>query len=101
MYAPQPPSQPEPAWPRRLTTNSIPPPPSYLPQPVPPQIRELQGERSMRRWLRIPLDRVIITPTLLAVLVAIYIPMGLFPPVNALFLDRGQNLHILVVQGQW
>jgi rhomboid protease GluP len=101
MYAPQPPSQPEPTWPPRYSGNAIPTPPSYLPQPVPPQIKEIHAQRSVRQWLRIPLDRPIVTPVLLAILVAIYIPMQLFPDVNNLFLTWGENQNALVVQGQW
>src|SRR5215212_1453552 len=101
MYAPQPPSQPEPKWPRPLTPNSIPPPPSYLPQPVPPQAREMRAERSARQWLRIPLDRVIITPVLLVILGAIFVPMALSSDINDLFLEWGANLHIRVMDGQW
>jgi rhomboid protease GluP len=55
----------------------------------------------MRQWLRIPLDRPIVTPVLLAILAAIYIPMQLFPPVNSLFLQWGENQHQLVMQGEW
>src|SRR5438067_2497075 len=101
MYAPQPPSQPEPGWPRRLTSNPTPTPPSYLPQPIPPQVREMQPGRSTRQWLMIPLDRVIITPALLVVMVAIYVPMALSPNINEVFLQWGENLNQLVVQGQW
>jgi len=101
MYAPQPPPQPEPTWAPRSGTNSIPPPPSYLPQPVPPQMKEIYAQRSMRQWLRIPLDRPIITPVLLAILVAIYIPMQLFPDVNNQFLALGANQNVRVVQGEW
>src|SRR5919201_2898863 len=110
MYAPQPPppSQPEPAWRRehrsRLSPNPVPAPPnspSYLPQPIPPQAREMPAERSMRRWLRVPLDRPIVTPVLLAILVVIYIAMALFPQVNELFVNWGANVNIYVVQGEW
>src|SRR6478672_969717 len=107
MYAPQPPSpsQPEPAWGRerrgQLSPNPVPAPPSYLPQPIPPQVREMQAERSMRTWLRVPLDRPIVTPVLLAILVAIFILMAVFPQVNEFLLIWGTNNSILVAQGQW
>jgi rhomboid protease GluP len=55
----------------------------------------------MRRWLRVPLDRPIVTPALLVILVAIYIPMALSPQISELFLRWGANVHIFVLQGQW
>ena len=55
----------------------------------------------MRRWLRIPLDRPIITPVLLTILVAIYIPMALSPQLNEQLLNWGANVRFLVLRGEW
>jgi rhomboid protease GluP len=61
----------------------------------------MQAERSMRTWLRVPLDRPIVTPVLLAILVAIFILMAVFPQVNEFLLTWGTNNSILVAQGEW
>src|SRR5947207_14243299 len=99
MLAHQPPSEPESRWQRPPTSTPgiPPPPPSYLPQAMTPQV----GPTSvMRRWIRIPLDRPIVTPLILAILVAIYIPMALFPSVNAWALSVGANNHDSVMRGE-
>src|SRR5438477_8132362 len=100
MLAPQPPSEPESPWQRPPTTTPgiPPPPPSYLPQTMTPQA---QPAPAMRRWIRIPLDRPIVTPVILAVLVAIYIPMALFPDINAWADSLGANNHEWVARGEW
>ena|SRR5436190_10588527 len=103
MYAPQPPSRPEPTWSRPATTTpAVPPsPPGYLPQAVPPQVVDFRTGRATATWLRIPLDRPIFTRILLAILVVIFIPMALSPEINAQFLAAGGNAHFAVQNGEW
>lgn len=101
MYAPNPPSQPEPDWPRPATAPGIPPPPTYLPQPVPPQTYPVEREEAARTWLRIPLARPVLTPLLLALLVLIYIPMAVSFDLNESFLNWGAKENDLITAGQW
>jgi len=67
------------------------------------------GEGTSRRWLRIPIERPVVTPVLLVVLAVIYIPMMLSPQINNLFIEWGANVKRVldstgwhgVLEGEW
>lgn len=107
MYAPQPPqSRPDPAWQPAINPPANPPARGYLPEPVPPSpaspfasqaaVREIAG-----KWLRIPIERPIITPVLIGVLFLIYLPMAFSPDLSDKALLWGANIHQYIMEGQW
>jgi len=128
MYDSSPQERPERTWPaepasgssdeaREGGSNGVPPPPRYYePIPVyppyPPPAAEQQAypprgsgsggpSQRVRVWLRIPLQRPILTPTILALLVIIYIPMFLNERTYNQVFEWGAKVNELIYQGEW
>jgi rhomboid protease GluP len=75
--------------------------PTYLPDPVPPDAAGVARAPTANRWLRIPVDRPVLTPALLAVLAIIFLPMALSSDINQTIFQWGANQHIRVMGGEW
>lgn len=105
MYSPKPSPQPdgEPEWPRpAATTQRIPPPPpTYLSQPTTRPPSGTAQTQALRRWLRIPTERPVVTRALLVILVIIYIPAIFAPDVYNWMLTWGANEKSFIYEGQW
>lgn len=105
MYAPEPtqrPPQPE-TW--QPGSRPIPSPPTnstgYASDAIPGFGTQARAQQALGRWLRIPIDRPLVTPALLVVLFLIYLPMVISSSINEQVLSWGANMHMLVMQGQW
>src|SRR3954451_22639575 len=101
MYAPQEPSQPETPWPPGPTGPPAMPTSGGYARDATVQPQQAQAVRTTSRWLRIALDKPLITPALIGLLFLIYIPMFLSPDINERVLEWGANMHVLVMQGDW
>jgi rhomboid protease GluP len=118
------PSRPEPSWYARPSQPeidaeaperrpAIPPPPTYVPPPVPPAQAPGSGTlvgtmRPPQQWLRIPIERPIVTPIILGILVAVFLLTLLIGgSIDAsedtdLLVRLGAKVNsLVVVDGEW
>jgi rhomboid protease GluP len=90
--------------------DSVPPPAqggasSYLPPPVPPAATF--GRALPRQWIRIPVERPILTQAILAILIGIFLlTMVVGGSINApenisVLIRMGAKVNSLVVEGDW
>lgn len=111
MYTPQPPARPEQTWPPSLPApiaaqpiaeaDLSSAPPSYVPPPALPYLAEGEEARPTRAWLRIPVEKPVLTLAILAALVAIYALMMLLPQVGEVMYRQGALYKLYVANGEW
>ena len=82
-------------------SSDIPPPPSYPATPAFPELGYTGEKRPSGPWLRIPLQKPLLTPLMLGVLVGIFFLMTLSPQTERLFIAQGAKISELVYEGEW